>query len=115
MRKEGLRRGKKGVSSHEWSVVSAAEALEAESADVDGMLNNGRDHMGALAGVDHEPAVDEEAIKTAVVMMLKAIGEDPTREGLRETPRRIAEMYAELFSGLKRDPAEVLGVTFDEG
>jgi len=57
---------------------------------------------------------DDEAIKAAVVQLLIAVGEDPNREGLRDTPRRIAEMYRELFQGLHQDPAEVLQVGFDE-
>jgi GTP cyclohydrolase I len=61
------------------------------------------------------PEIDEAAIQRAVVLLLKAIGEDPEREGLCETPRRIAQMYRELFSGLRRDPAEVLQVSFEEG
>ncbi len=47
--------------------------------------------------------------------MLALLGEDPDREGLRDTPRRIASMYAEMFEGLNRDPAEVLAVGFEEG
>ncbi len=43
--------------------------------------------------------VDEDKIKKAVTMLLKAIGEDPTREGLRDTPRRIATMYSRIFCG----------------
>lgn len=46
--------------------------------------------------------------------LLKAIGEDPDREGLADTPRRIADMYAELFAGLEHDPGEFLKVTFEE-
>ncbi|MCS7234881.1 MAG: GTP cyclohydrolase I FolE [Armatimonadota bacterium] len=59
-------------------------------------------------------AVDRARIEAAVVEILKAIGEDPDREGLRDTPRRIAAMYAELFSGLHRDPGEYLRVGFEE-
>jgi len=58
--------------------------------------------------------VDKPVIEQAVRDILVAIGEDPDREGLRETPRRIAEMYAELFSGLKEDPSELLEVGFDD-
>jgi GTP cyclohydrolase IA len=58
--------------------------------------------------------VDGAAIEAAVRELLRAIGEDPGREGLRETPRRIADMYAEIFSGLHEDPAPLLEVTFDE-
>jgi len=45
---------------------------------------------------------------------LHAIGEDPDREGLRDTPKRVSEMYAELFSGLASDPAEAIDAVFDE-
>jgi len=47
--------------------------------------------------------------------MIEAIGEDPKREGLRGTPRRVADMYAELFVGLDLDPKQELVVGFDEG
>jgi GTP cyclohydrolase I len=47
--------------------------------------------------------------------LLEAIGEDPTREGLRETPRRVAEMYGELFTGIESDPGEHLHVRFEAG
>jgi GTP cyclohydrolase I len=59
--------------------------------------------------------VDEGKIKQAVLSIIEAIGEDPTREGLIDTPRRIAEMYADIFSGLDRDPRDELIVGFDEG
>ena len=58
---------------------------------------------------------DEAGIKKAVVSIMKAIGEDPKREGLVDTPARIAEMYAELFMGLGMDPKEELTVGFEEG
>ncbi|MBI2888012.1 MAG: GTP cyclohydrolase I FolE [Chloroflexi bacterium] len=60
-------------------------------------------------------ALDRNAIAHAVRAIIEAIGEDPHREGLRETPARIAEMYAELFSGIYEDPIAVLAETFDEG
>ena len=59
--------------------------------------------------------IDQEKIKQAVHDILIAIGEDPSREGIKETPRRIAEMYAEVFRGMKEDPKEVLSVGFEEG
>ena len=59
--------------------------------------------------------VDERKIKQAVLSIIKAIGEDPTREGLIETPRRIADMYADIFSGLDKNPRDELTVGFDEG
>jgi GTP cyclohydrolase I len=52
-----------------------------------------------------------EALRT----MIREIGEDPDREGLRATPERIARMYAELFEGLHMDPVAVLSVGFEEG
>lgn len=62
----------------------------------------------------HRPDVNQAAIEAAVRQILRAIGENPAREGLVETPRRIAEAYAELFSGLGEDPADLLRVGFDE-
>ncbi len=58
------------------------------------------------------PGPDEARIKAAVVELLSAIGDDPAREGLIETPRRIAEMYGEIFDGLFNDPKEHLKVVF---
>lgn len=55
---------------------------------------------------------DQDRIKAAVVELLSAIGDDPAREGLIETPRRIAEMYREIFEGLFNDPKEHLKVVF---
>jgi GTP cyclohydrolase I len=59
--------------------------------------------------------IDEAKIQKAVKSILEAIGEDPTREGIRETPRRVAEMYAELFQGLGKDPKVELDVDFELG
>jgi GTP cyclohydrolase IA len=58
---------------------------------------------------------DLAVIRRAVRDIIKAIGEDPTRESLRDTPRRVADMYAEVFAGLLQDPADVLRVGFEEG
>jgi len=55
---------------------------------------------------------DETGIRTAVASIIKAIGEDPGREGLVDTPGRVAEMYAELFVGLGKDPREELAVGY---
>lgn len=56
--------------------------------------------------------IDENKIKDAVKMIIEAIGEDPEREGLQETPDRIAKMYKEIFSGLHSTPEEHLRKTF---
>ena len=60
-------------------------------------------------------SMDQERIRRAVREILIAVGEDPEREGLRETPARIGRMYAEIFSGLFEDPARHLAVGFSEG
>lgn len=58
--------------------------------------------------------IDTEAIARAVHDILVAIGEDPEREGLVETPQRVARLYEELFEGLRQDPAEILASVFHE-
>ena len=58
--------------------------------------------------------VDQAGVRDAVRRIIEAIGEDPSREGLLDTPRRIAEMYEELFTGLHEDPREVLSTSFQE-
>lgn len=57
----------------------------------------------------------ESEIKKAITSLIKAIGDDPKREGLLDTPRRVAEMYSELFSGMNLDPQKELSVDFEEG
>lgn len=56
--------------------------------------------------------VDQTKIKEAVRLLLEGIGEDVTREGLRETPDRIARMYGEIFAGMEEDAGEHLSKTF---
>ena len=59
--------------------------------------------------------MDLERIEKAVREILLAVGEDPEREGLQETPNRVARMYAEIFSGLKSDPKQHLKIFHEEG
>jgi len=59
--------------------------------------------------------IDQEKIKNAVKQIIEAIGENPEREGLLDTPRRVAEMYTELFAGIEKDPRTQLTVAFEEG
>jgi len=59
--------------------------------------------------------VNKGRIKKAFTSILEAVGENPSREGLKDTPRRIADMYADIFSGLDMDPRDALVVGFDEG
>jgi GTP cyclohydrolase I len=58
---------------------------------------------------------DDEAVRAAVHDLLVAIGEDPDRDGLRETPSRVARAYREIFAGLWQEPEDVLTTTFDLG
>jgi len=59
--------------------------------------------------------IDKEKIRLAAISIIEAIGENPSRESLRDTPQRIAEMYAELFSGIDVDPKNELMIGFEEG
>lgn len=58
--------------------------------------------------------MDKAKIEQAVHMILEAIGEDPNREGLVDTPQRVASLYEEVFAGLKQDPEELFSVVFSE-
>ena len=60
-------------------------------------------------------SVDVERVRAAIAELLDAIGEDVERDGLRETPRRVADMYEELFEGIDSDPASHLRVSFEAG
>jgi GTP cyclohydrolase I len=81
------------------------------------------DQAGATQTSTIEPIVepppagvfDAARIESAVREILVGIGEDPDREGLRNTPARVARAYAEMFAGLHQDPATVLATTFDLG
>ncbi len=61
------------------------------------------------------PPFDHDRAEAAVRELLAAIGEDPEREGLRDTPARVARAYAELTAGLRQEPTDVLTTTFDIG
>ncbi|MDH6118222.1 GTP cyclohydrolase I FolE [Kitasatospora sp. GAS204B] len=68
--------------------------------------------------LDGQPAVgtfDQKRAENAVRELLIAVGEDPDREGLLETPARVARAYKEIFAGLWQQPEEVLSTTFDLG
>ena len=62
---------------------------------------------------DDQPRVDLARIERAVREILLAIGEDPERDGLRDTPARVARAYAEQFAGLQQQPEDVLTTVFD--
>lgn len=61
-----------------------------------------------------DKAVDQEKVKQAITLFLEGIGEDPGREGLLETPERVARMVEEIFAGVSQDPRRHLKKTFNE-
>ncbi len=61
-----------------------------------------------------ESQVNLERVEKAVLEILEAVGENPQREGLRGTPKRVAQMYAELLAGMRQDPSEHLESIFHE-
>ena len=79
--------------------MTSIDPAAAETGTLDGEQDEPAGAAAASAG-----AVDRPRIERAVREILSAVGEDPDREGLRETPARVARMYAELFSGLHEDP-----------
>jgi GTP cyclohydrolase I len=82
--------GQRGVAQHEELPLSHATRTEAESRRAAVSRNGNR--------------VDKPRIEAAVREILAAVGEDPNREGLQDTPARVARMYAEMFAGLHQDP-----------
>ncbi|WP_171059261.1 GTP cyclohydrolase I FolE [Arthrobacter crystallopoietes] len=66
-----------------------------------------------IAELEIDSSIDLPRIERAVREILIAVGEDPDREGLVETPRRVAKSYAEVFAGLHQNPADLLATTFD--
>lgn len=61
------------------------------------------------------PEPDPQAVEEGIRLVLEGIGEDAGRAGLKETPRRVSQMYGEIFAGMHQDPEAVIDVTFDEG
>jgi GTP cyclohydrolase I len=93
--------------------VSADSATEPDDSNEELDYLAARLINGRLGGKPIEQAVDLKRIEAAVREILVAIGEDPDRDGLIRTPARVAHAYAELFAGLRVDPAEVLATTFE--
>jgi GTP cyclohydrolase I len=71
--------------------------------------------FGGAHGDEARPPYDQARVEQAVREILYAIGEDPDRDGLRETPARVARAYREMFSGLWKRPEDVLTTTFELG
>jgi GTP cyclohydrolase I len=65
--------------------------------------------------VIERPAIDLPRAEAAVREMLLSIGEDPDRDGLRDTPGRVARSYLEVFAGMRQEPADVLTTSFEIG
>jgi len=86
-------------------------------ASMEGIANNASSKSGpARAGAPMHGTlgVDESRIQTAVREILLALGEDPDREGLLETPERVARLYAEIFTGMREDPRLLLRKKFTQ-
>ena len=89
--------------------------------ELDEAVDVGTDGVGGLRGIDpvrfpqRIGKFDHARIVAAVRQILIGIGEDPDRDGLRDTPERVARAYAEMFSGLRQDPESVLTTVFDLG
>ncbi len=83
----------------------------------DSTVHNGistvRNGISSANGGITDAEVDMPRIEAAVREILAAIGEDPERDGLQKTPSRVAQMYAEVFSGLREDPVHHLEVQFE--
>ena len=76
--------------------------------------DQGADRVRHVTGVEPNGAFDHDKIEQAVRLLFEAIGEDPDRPGIVDTPARVAREYDEIFAGLLVDPADVLSVVFDE-
>lgn len=70
--------------------------------------------MRHVTGLEPNGSFDHDKIERAVRMLFEAIGEDPDRPGIVDTPARVAREYDEIFAGLLVDPGDVLSVVFDE-
>ncbi|MDR2723517.1 MAG: GTP cyclohydrolase I FolE [Cellulomonadaceae bacterium] len=69
----------------------------------------------SLRAASDIPAYDAARAEAAIRELLLAVGENPDREGLRDTPARVARAYQEIFAGLRQEPEDVLTTTFDAG
>ncbi|MBY5161149.1 GTP cyclohydrolase I FolE [Salsipaludibacter albus] len=86
---------------------------DADAAEED--RRSSRARVKAVTNVEPRGEFDHDKIRRAVRLLLEAIGEDPDREGLAETPDRIAREYDEIFAGLLVDPEDVISAVFAEG
>jgi GTP cyclohydrolase IA len=90
--------------------VDASNGIDMQ-AQADGVAAARVQHV---TGIEPARIFDHAKIERAVRMLLEAIGEDPDRPGIVDTPARVARSYDEIFAGVLVDPADVLSVSFDE-
>ena len=92
--------------------------IEREDKTIETDLGNGNSGGGTpvrlAADGRHSDQPTREEAEAAVRTLILFAGDDPTREGLRDTPKRVAEAYAEFFAGYTQDPVEVLSRTFED-
>jgi GTP cyclohydrolase IA len=91
-------------------------ARKSDNTPMDTLAGNGAAARAVRLAADSgrlERPTREEA-EAAVRTLIRFAGDDPTREGLRDTPKRVAEAYAEFFAGYTQDPVEVLSRTFED-
>jgi GTP cyclohydrolase IA len=91
------------------------------SSDEGATMNHANDHdevsaarVAHVTGVEPQAVFNHAKVEQAVRLLFEAIGDDPDRPGIAETPARVARAYDEIFAGLLIDPADVVSVTFDE-
>ncbi|TDL34728.1 GTP cyclohydrolase I FolE [Jeotgalibacillus sp. S-D1] len=77
-------------------------------------MDHTQENQTTVALTDQKNKVNRPKIEEAITMLLEAVGEDPTREGLLDTPKRVAKMYEEMFEGLHIDPKEYFNTVFNE-
>jgi GTP cyclohydrolase IA len=99
------------VSVH---ALSDSDDVEGSAPDATTAAERSRAKVRHITGVEPSGTFDHDKIERAVRMLFEAIGEDPDRPGIADTPARVAREYDEIFAGLLVDPADVLSVVFDE-
>src|SRR5437868_6755754 len=117
VRREGTRRGSQKSVRRNLTLGRRESKIEFSQAFEGFMARAHALKHPSLNAANDQPSkdgVDQERIQRAVREILLAIGEDPDREGLHETPARVARMYAEMFRGLHDDPRAHLKKVFKE-
>jgi GTP cyclohydrolase IA len=94
--------------------VAFAGAADEDVHDIHGHDEEARGRVKHVTGVEPNGAFDHDKIERAVRMLLEAIGEDPERPGIADTPARVAREFDEIFAGMLVDPVDVLSVVFEE-